>query len=283
MPELTIDGKKVRIPKNATLLDASRKAGTWIPTLCHHPALSDRASCRLCLVEVEQPESGSTLVTACNHPAEDGAIVKVSSDRAVDARRGIVRLLLARCPDSPEVVELAAKMGVNSTPFPKVTESQRNCILCGLCISVCEEVIGAAAISFAGRSVQRAVAPPFRLVAEDCIACGACAALCPVGVIQIKNHVADGEVEISPFKSRVKMRTCESCGNRILADPVAVKVDAELRFLQSRAALKNPRVTPERDRPARGVEELLGRARLCPECRRKRAAESLVKRSVLLS
>jgi predicted molibdopterin-dependent oxidoreductase YjgC len=50
MPTVTIDGRKVSVKKDATVLDAAKKAGVWIPTLCYNPAVSSDASCRLCMV-----------------------------------------------------------------------------------------------------------------------------------------------------------------------------------------------------------------------------------------
>ena len=122
-----------------------------------------------------------------------------------------MELLLARAPESKELKELANRMGVKETRYPKVTESQRNCILCGLCVRVCEEIIGRAAIGFAGRGVDRSVAAPFRQPSEDCIGCGVCAAICPVGTIKVRVHKDQQEVEISPFKSRAKLLICERC------------------------------------------------------------------------
>jgi ferredoxin len=145
-------------------------------------------------------------------------------------------------------------MGVQGTPYPKVTESQRNCILCGLCVSVCEEVIGASAIGFAGRGVDRAVAAPFREASEACIACGACAVICPVGTIQVRIHADTGEAEISPFKSRSKLLVCEECGVRMVSVPVAQAMS---------------------DRVNIDWEEFRHLARLCPECRRKHAVKAL--------
>ena len=91
-----------------------------------------------------------------------------------------------------------------------MTQSQRDCILCGLCVNVCREIIGASAISFVNRGVNRIVAAPFLQPSEACVGCGACAAVCPVGTIKLRWH-AD-EVEISPFKSRVKILKCAECG-----------------------------------------------------------------------
>ena len=129
----------------ATILDAAHKAGIWIPTLCYHPSVSSQASCRLCMVELGDGDR-KQLVTSCNYPVRRDIVVSVTSERAVRARRGVMELLLARAPESEELKKLARRMGVKGTPYPTVTESQRNCILCGLCTSVCEEIIGRAAI-----------------------------------------------------------------------------------------------------------------------------------------
>jgi ferredoxin len=167
-----------------------------------------------------------------------------------------MQLLLARSPESAELKELAARMGVAGTPYPTVTESQRSCVLCGLCVAACEEAIGASAIGFAGRGVERAVAAPFREPSAACIGCGACAAVCPVGTIQVRFHEDSGEVEISPFKSRSKLLVCESCGARLVSEPVAAQMMAKVKSKLD-------------------WEEFRKRARLCPECRRKLAVGAL--------
>jgi len=254
VPTVNIDGIPVEVEVEATILDAAQQAGVWIPTLCHHPAVTNVAACRICMVEIDRGD-WRQLVTACNYPIRRDTDVYVNSETAIKARQGVMELLLARAPESPELKELAARMGVNGTPYPTVTESQRNCILCGLCIRVCEEAIGQSAIGFAGRGVERVVATPFRMASEACIACGACAAVCPVGTIQIRLHPQTQEVEISPFKSRAKMLVCEECGERMVAEPVAGQVLEKVKL---------------------DWEEFRKRARLCPACRRKRAAVALI-------
>ncbi len=250
MPTVTIDGIEVHVHKETTILNAAHKAGIWIPTMCYSPSLSNLAACRLCMVEVDRGD-WRQLVTACNYPVRRDIAVYVSSEKAIRTRRGVMELLLARSPESEELKELARRMGVEGTPYPTVTESQRSCILCGLCVSVCAEVIDCSAIGFAGRGVDRVVATPFRLASEDCIACGACAAVCPVGTIQVRIHEDTGEAEISPFKSRVKLLVCQECGSRLVTDPVSKQMLAKVNI---------------------DWKEFRERVRLCPECKRKRAA-----------
>lgn len=253
MPTVTIDGKKVEVEKDATILDAAKKAGVWIPTLCYHPVVSSDASCRLCMVELDHGQ-WRQLVTACNYPVRRDIVVYVSSERAKQARQGVMELLLARAPDSQELKALAERMGVTQTHYPTVTESQRNCILCGLCVRVCEQVIGQSAIGFAGRGVNRTVAAPFRQPSEDCIGCGACAAICPVGTIKVRIHHDEQELEISPFKSRAKLLVCQKCGAPIMSTQVSEQV------------LRKSKID---------WEEFRERLRFCPKCRRSQGAARL--------
>jgi bidirectional [NiFe] hydrogenase diaphorase subunit len=251
--KITIDDKTITVREETTILEAAKKAGVWIPTLCYNQTMTPAAACRLCMVELVQGER-SKLVTSCNFPIRKDLAVKVNSERAVKARKGIMELLLARSPESVELKELAERMGVRGTPYPTVTESQRNCILCGLCVEVCDEVMECSAIGFAERGVERTVTTPFKLATDSCIACGACAVVCPVGTIQVRIHEESGEAEISPFKSRAKLLVCEGCGRRMVTVPVG------------NAAMKRVDIN---------WEEFKARARLCPECRRKRSAASL--------
>lgn len=251
MPKVTIDGTTLEAANNETILSVARRAGIWIPTLCYHEALEPYASCRICLVEIER-RNWWQVVTSCNYPIRGDLNVRVNSERAIRARQGVMKLLLARSPESQELRELAHKMGVDSTPYPKVTEAQRNCILCGLCVRVCAERIGASAISLAGRGVERSVAAPFMMPSEDCIGCGACAEVCPVGTIVVREHAE--EIEISPFKTRVKLRRCTSCGRPVGSERVK-------------------EVLASRGGPT--LLEMLAREALCADCKRKKLAKDM--------
>lgn len=254
VPTVTIDGRKVRVKKDATVLDAAKKAGIWVPTLCYHPAISPDAVCRLCMVELDRGD-WRQLITACNYPVRRDIVIYVSSKGAQQARRGVMELLLARAPESQELKVLAERMGVKETRYPNVTESQRNCILCGLCVRICEEIIGQAAIGFAGRGADRTVAVPFRQPSDDCIGCGVCAAVCPVGTIKVRIHQDQQEVEISPFKSRAKLLVCRQCGAPIVSMQVSERVLDQIEMTN--------------------CEEFRERVHLCPKCRKLQTAVRL--------
>ena len=247
MPTVTIDDVSVEVPRGATILDAAEKAGIWIPTLCYHPAITDQATCRVCMVELDRGE-WKQLVTACNYPVRRDLVVSVSSDAAVQARRGVMELLLARAPTNEALLAMAKRMGVEGTPYPTVSTAQRDCILCGLCTAICDEVIGPAAIGFAGRGAERAVSTPFGRPSEDCIGCGACVVVCPVGTIRARIHEDSSEIEISPFKTRVGLIRCRQCGARIVSRRV---------FDHAIDKMKT-----DSDKFRRRIE-------LCPKCRRK--------------
>ena len=136
---LRIDGRPVQAPPGAFVLDVARGMGIDIPTLCHHPDLESVGACRLCVVEVTHPEwkGWSGLMTACLYPVKDGIEVYTRSDKVLAARRGILSLLLARCPNSDIIRSLAEQAGARIDGLTTDPNAD-NCILCGLCTRICE-------------------------------------------------------------------------------------------------------------------------------------------------
>jgi len=207
MVALKIDGRTIRVRRGTTLLEAARAAGIDIPTLCHHDALEPHGGCRLCVVDVSREEWGGEprMVAACLYPAEDGLVVLTGSERVRAARREILDLLLARCPESPLVQRLAADHGILETGYRRSAQPT-DCILCGLCTRVCDR-LGPAAISLVGRGIGREVAPPFHEPPPDCIGCLACAAICPTGYIPFGRSDAAHTIWGRTF-ARLRCPTC---------------------------------------------------------------------------
>jgi bidirectional [NiFe] hydrogenase diaphorase subunit len=211
---VTIDRQIIHVERHTPILKAAKKMGIFIPTLCHHEALKPYGSCRLCVVEVIQKKR-SKLVTSCNYPAQDGLEVLTASERVKKTRKMVMELLQARCPDVAEIRQLAEKIGIKGFRFNK-KEGER-CILCGLCVRVCEELVGVAAISFANRGTDREVNTPFGMNSDVCIGCGSCTYICPTGCIEMvgapgppgarRMNMGDVALELCP--NSYKCDTCE--------------------------------------------------------------------------
>jgi bidirectional [NiFe] hydrogenase diaphorase subunit len=175
MITVRINGLDVAVEEGSTLLEAARFLGFPIPTLCHMDGLSPYGACRLCVVEIgEGPRA--KLVSSCTYPAEEGLKVRTASARVVRARKVVLELLLASCPQSKIIQDLASAHGVRQQRF---RQEHEDCILCGLCVRMCEEQMMAKAIGFSGRGENRRLGTPFDIKSEECRLCGGCIYVCP--------------------------------------------------------------------------------------------------------
>ena len=175
---LKIDGQEVTTKEGATILDVAKSMGINIPTLCYHKALSPFGSCRICSVEIIDKRGRSRIVTSCNYPVEEGLVVNTKSEKTLKIRKLLLDLLLAQAPKAQKIKDLAHEYGVEETSF-WIEDQERDCILCGLCTRVCDELVGVNAIDFAKRGVEREITTPYHTYSNDCIGCGACATICP--------------------------------------------------------------------------------------------------------
>ena len=187
MISLTLNGQRVSVEKGTTLLEAAAFLGIPIPTLCHMEGLSPYGACRLCLVEIgEGPRA--RLVSSCTYPAEEGLKVRTSSARVVRARKMVLELLLASCPQSKVIQDLAAAHEVRTQRFRQEHES---CILCGLCVRMCGEQMMAHAIGFRGRGEHRTIGTPFDVPSAVCRLCGGCMYVCPACQLRCTSNDPD--------------------------------------------------------------------------------------------
>lgn len=175
---LKIDGLEVKAKEGTFILDVAKKLGINIPTLCHHPALEPFGACRVCSVEITGKQGRKKIVTSCNYPVSEGLVVDTKSEKVFRTRQLLLELLLARCPNVKRIQNLAREYGVEK-PSLWVGDPEEDCILCGLCVCVCEELVGVSAINFANRGVEREVTAPYHTISDDCVGCGACAIVCP--------------------------------------------------------------------------------------------------------
>jgi bidirectional [NiFe] hydrogenase diaphorase subunit len=212
MVKLTINGRKITAEEGTTILYAARENNIYIPTLCENEAVAPYGACRLCLVEITTAKGRERLVTSCIYQVEEGLTVRTHTDRITRIRRILLELLLARCPDSEVIRELAGRYGVSRTRFTKQTGNNK-CILCANCARTCEEVVGVAAISLARRGVDRKMTTPFDEDFSDaCIGCGSCAYSCPTGAITLEDKNGTRVIKWPHNQMEFKLKKCSVCG-----------------------------------------------------------------------
>lgn len=205
-----INNKEIEVEKGSTILEAAKKLGIKIPTLCHIDGLFPSGACRMCVVEVE---GWPRLVTSCSTEVQDGMKVRTHSPKVLESRKVILELLLANHPDEClycsrsgqcELQGLSEEFGIRDrayttkkqshhidTSSPSILRDPSKCILCGRCVRVCEEVQKVSAIDFVNRGAKANVAPEFDdgLNVSSCINCGQCILACPTGALSEKNNL----------------------------------------------------------------------------------------------
>jgi len=216
--KLTIDNKKVEVPKGTTVSKAARMLGIDIPLLCHMElhdlGIENKpAGCRICVVEVEGRRN---LAPSCVTTCEEGMVVKTHTTRVLNARRTVMEFILSDhpkdcliCPKSGhcELQDMAIRLGIREIPgqeiaamstyrkdtSPSIIRDLDKCIMCRRCEMMCNEVQTVGALSAINRGFMSAVAPAFEqnLEYSPCTYCGQCVAVCPTGALTEVNHTPD--------------------------------------------------------------------------------------------
>lgn len=206
MVNIVIDGRKVKAKEESTILEVAQDLNIYIPTLCYHEELSSFGACRLCTVEVKTNGKWQ-LASSCTTPVEDGMEVQVNSDTAKETRKAAAALLLYKYPDTEAVREIARELGVEAVPAEAGTA--HDCILCGMCVRTCQEIVGVSALSFRDRGPNRDIEEPeIEFDPSVCIGCGSCAFVCPTGFIQLEHEDDKRTIWNKVFK----MVPCKVCG-----------------------------------------------------------------------
>lgn len=215
--KLTIDNTPIEVEKGSTILDAAKKIGIDIPTLCHmkldHLGIENKpGACRVCVVEVQGRRN---LAPSCVTECMEGMVVNTNTPRVLNARRTVVELILSDhpkdcliCPANGqcELQALAARLGIREIPCvehaamstykPDTSLSLRRnmdkCIMCRRCETMCNTVQTVGALSAVNRGFMAVVAPAFEqhLIDSPCTFCGQCVAVCPTGALTEVDHTA---------------------------------------------------------------------------------------------
>lgn len=200
MTRVTVDGVAVEVAPGATVLEAAKAAGRWVPTLCFDARQAPFGACRVCLVGaagVERP------LPACTTPARDGMAIDTTDAAARRVARAVVELVLSELPQPPaahtELAQVAERLAVGEPRWPGEAHPPQPlddrhpylafrhelCISCGRCVRACDELQGTFALTATGRGFAANVAAGLDQGFRDsaCVACGACADTCPTGAI----------------------------------------------------------------------------------------------------
>jgi NADH dehydrogenase/NADH:ubiquinone oxidoreductase subunit G len=250
---LKIDGIEVTADEGMTILEAAKQAGIHIPTLCHHPALSNWGGCRMCVVAVE---GVPRLVASCVMPVRGGMVVVTNNERIVKSRRAVLEFIFAErnhncmfCPKSGdcELQQLAYDLQMDHMLVPQAFNSfpvdvtneymgidHNRCILCGRCVRACAELAGNHVLAFQNRGPRSLIGFDLNesLDGSTCHACGVCMQVCPTGAIfsrqrthyAVKGHTKDWHTTDSH---------CPQCGllcptTMVVADNTLLKVEGRL-------------------------------------------------------
>ena len=190
MITMRINGLDVQAEEGWTILETCKFYGIEIPTLCYNEGLTPYGACRLCIVEIGEGERAK-VVSSCTYPAEEGLVVRTHTRKIQKYRKLILELMLARCPTSKTIQDLASKFGINKVRF---TPKYEDCILCGLCVRMCEEQMDARAIGFVNRGKERKITTAFDAKSDVCRTCGACMYICPACMLRCHGPEPPGVV-----------------------------------------------------------------------------------------
>jgi formate dehydrogenase alpha subunit len=202
--EISIDGRKISAEKGATVMETALANGIDIPRLCYHPELSVSGGCRLCMVQVEGQKYPTP---SCGLACADGMVVETHTPELYQIRREIINLYLADHPlhcvtceksGKCQLQKYAYELGIQDTNLerklarelyqddnPFFIRDHKYCIMCGRCVRVCDEIVGASAINFSGRGFHSHIATPLDgpMAESSCVFCGNCVQVCPTAAL----------------------------------------------------------------------------------------------------
>ena len=209
MPDLvnlTIEGRQVSVPAGTSILEAAKHAGILVPHYCYHPGLPVAGVCRMCLVEVEKAPK---LAPSCATAVAEGQVVHVHSQKSVEARTGVLEMLLINHPLDCPICDQAGECELQDYTYmegrsegryrdPKrfnpvedfggdVMYTPNRCILCTRCVRFMRDIEGDAQINIIDRGYGSEIAT-FQEEGVHSLISGNLMDVCPVGAITTKDY-----------------------------------------------------------------------------------------------
>lgn len=229
MISLRLNGRTVTAAPDETIIQVADREGFAVPRLCHYPLLKPSGGCRMCVVQVK---GARALVTACSTPVSEGMEIETESPVVVESRRETLDLLVSNHPldcfhceaaGDCRLQDYAYQYGVkegsyeglrkaipvdDSNPFFRL--DYEKCVLCGICVRMCDEVMGYSAIDFQKRGFTTTVGAPFGMNLQDtsCVFCGNCVQGCPVGALVPKSLIGQARA----WETKTVRSICPYCG-----------------------------------------------------------------------
>ncbi len=222
---IKINNQNIKAQAGQTILEALPK-DVFVPTLCHHPDLSVRANCRVCVVELKD----GRLVTACSTQVKPDMEIFTDTPKVKKARRMNLELIFSehaeKCSscfynNKCKLQDYAKQYQAKITGFKDrknnrkifqfgeaVQFDQTKCIDCGNCLEMCEKQT----VSFydkIGKGADREYRPT-KDINRDCTTCGQCIVHCPVGAIQEVSHLERVQKALDDPKKIVIAQTAPS-------------------------------------------------------------------------
>ena len=210
--KMKINNREVEVEEGLTILEAAKQHGIHIPTLCYLKDVTGTGACRVCQVEIV---GAPRLAAACVYPVREGLEVRTNSQKALDARRRVVELIVSNhskdclsCIRNTncELQRLCQELGVREDAFkgghtpvtldtvsPGIVRNTSKCILCGRCVNTCQKVQGLGILGYMNRGFETKVGPVYDMSLADvnCMQCGQCINVCPVGALHEKEEIHD--------------------------------------------------------------------------------------------
>jgi formate dehydrogenase alpha subunit len=226
MINLVIDSVDISVNEGTTVLEAALKNNIYIPHLCYHPDLKSVGICRLCIVEID----GKRLDVSCKTPVREGMRIHTETEEITKIRRVAVELLLANHPENClscsentrcELQRIASYIGIDDQRMQRMRRTTRElpidtsnpffdydpnrCVLCGICVRTCADIVGVHNFDFAYRGFDAQISTFAKkpMLESRCVSCGECVVRCPVGALREK---------VAPNPSREVPTICPYCG-----------------------------------------------------------------------
>ena len=225
---ITIDGKKISVENNISILEAAKQLDIEIPALCYDPNLEVVAACRLCVVEIE---GSKKLETSCSTLVRDGMVVRTDTEKVVQTRKDVLQLLLDSHPNDCLTCQKAGECYLQryayeydlkfkdhdgamrpqllDTSSPYILKDNAKCILCGKCVRTCAQVSERQVLSFSERGYDTKIVcdADQTLETSSCVSCNRCVSVCPVGALVDKRALG----KLRSWEGESRIVNCKSC------------------------------------------------------------------------